>query len=277
MKGKILKKLKTIRPADYLKQDRVLQIKALNGYVESFTNSSSFNLKDLVVSRENEPRKAEVQESEVIDESQQLRDLEEGYGDDKENIGPQCLRSKEQDTSRSSKPAPLSEIDISSFRRPDMNSESLFDPLLLAAFEQAVKEHVELRKSAEKIEFFEDFKVVYIERDTSMHMKFKEELWNILDGKPLPPRLFVKGRYIGGAEEVLNLHEQGRFKPLLAEIPLRNSNTSCEGCDGVRFMICFSCNGSQRIIKVEDDEEKQSNQCSDCNENGLIICPYCCS
>ncbi|XP_028804291.1 uncharacterized protein At3g28850-like [Neltuma alba] len=337
MKGKILKKLKTIRPADYLKQDRVLQIKALNGYVESFTNSSSFNLKDLVVSQENEPRKAEVQECEVIDVSQQMRDLEEGYSDDKENTGPPCLRSKEQDTSRSSKPPPLAEIDISSFRRPDMNSESLFDPLLLAAFEQAVKEHVELRKSAEKIEFFEErveekeereeeeelpwkllevfeekcppggndsvilytttlrgirktfedcnkirflldsFKVVYIERDTSMHMKFKEELWNILDGKPLPPRLFVKGRYIGGAEEVLNLHEQGRFKPLLAEIPLRNSNTSCEGCDGVRFMICFSCNGSQRIIKEEDDEEKQSNQCSDCNENGLVICPYCCS
>ncbi|KAI9073898.1 hypothetical protein K1719_044131 [Acacia pycnantha] len=157
MKGKILKKLKTIRPVDYLKQDQVLQIKALNGYVESFTKNSSFNLKNLIISRENEPRKVEVQESGVIDVSEHMRDLEDDrYSDDKENLGPPCLRLKEQDTSRSSKPTPLTEIDISSFRRPDMNSDSLFDPLLLAAFEQAVKDHVELRKSAEKVQYFEE-------------------------------------------------------------------------------------------------------------------------
>ncbi|KAF7822443.1 putative thioredoxin-like protein [Senna tora] len=291
MKGKMFKKLKSIPPVvGYLKQDRVLQIKSLNGYVESFTNTSNFNLKSLIVSRENEPKKGD---------------------EDKENIGPgpPLLKSRHQETS--------SEIDISSFRRPDMNSDSLFDPNLLAAFQQAVKEHVKIAESrienikeeeeeppwkvlevfeekcppggtdsvilytttlrgirktfedCNKIRFLlESFKVAYVERDTSMHMKFREELWKILDGKTLPPRLFVKGRYIGGAEEVLTLHEQGKLKPLFAEIPLKNS---CEGCDGVRFLICFTCNGSQKIVA-----EKQSNQCPDCNENGLIICPHCC-
>lgn len=349
MKGKLLKKLKSIRPVGYLKQDRVFQIKALNGYVESFTNSSSFKLKSLIVSRENEPKKVDdtdtggvkKQEPEVIDVSDHMRDLEEDEdSDDKENIGPPRPESKDQDTSRLSESEycrlpPLSEIDISSFRRPDMNSDSLFDPNLLAAFEQAVKEHIEMTESAERIdkiieeeeeeekkeeeppwklleefEFkcppggidsvifytttlrgirktFEDcskirflldsFKVVYIERDTSMHMKFKEELWETLeDRKTLPPRLFVRGRYIGGAEEVLTLHEQGKLKPLFAEIPVQNSSGLCEGCDGVRFVICFACDGRHRIVTESEEKQSYDYECPHCNENGLIVCPYCC-
>lgn len=352
MKGKIFKKLKTIGPVDYLKPDhRVLQIKALNGYVESFTNTSNFSLKNLILPRENhQPWNVQVQESE------KTRDLD----DDKENIGPLCLISKEQDTTMSTSLKPMMSNNNESFRRPDMNSNSLFDPRLLAAFEQAVKEHEELRKSAENFECIEElfqenqedqevkfeyieevleenqveqevkfenieemieeedvlevfeekcppggnnyvilytttlrgirktfedcnkirflldsFKVVYIERDTSMHMKFKEELWKILEGKPLPPRLFVKGRYIGGVEEVLNLNEQGKLRPLFAEMPVRNSDALCEGCDGVRFIICLRCNGSHKIITEEDGEDKHSSLCLDCNENGLIVCPSC--
>lgn len=332
MKGKLLRKLNSIGPVVSLNQDRVLQIKALNGYVESFANNaSSFNLKSLIVSRENQPKKIDQK---LIDEEI------EGEEDDKENIVPSSssiLKSKHQE--EESKEAEesddhdhhrrLPEIDTSFFRRPDMNSDSLFDPNLLAAFEKAVKEHAKtaepeieeidleeqfkeeeeqqehpwkllevfgekcppggtntvilytttlrgIRKTFEdcnKIRFLlESFKIVYVERDTSMHMKFKEELWKILEGKILPPRLFVKGRYIGGAEEVLTLHEQGKLKPLFAEIPVRNSNDLCENCDGVRFFICLSCSGSKKIVA----ESENVDECRDCNENGLIICPYCC-
>ncbi|KAI9108877.1 hypothetical protein K1719_020182 [Acacia pycnantha] len=107
-----------------------------------------------------------------------IRDLEDDrYSDDKENLGPPCLRLKEQDTSRSSKPTPLTEIDISSFRRPDMNSDSLFDPLLLAAFEQAVKDHVELRKSAEKVQYFEE----RVEEKEVEQQEDEELPWKVLE------------------------------------------------------------------------------------------------
>ncbi|KAI3723822.1 hypothetical protein L2E82_35581 [Cichorium intybus] len=63
------------------------------------------------------------------------------------------------------------------------------------------------------------FMVSYQERDVSVHMDFKNELWQILGTQVPLPRLFIKGRYIGGAKEVLQLHEQGRFQPLLAGLP----------------------------------------------------------
>lgn len=106
-----------------------------------------------------------------------------------------------------------------------------------------------------------------------MHSEFREELWKVLGSrKTVPPRLFIKGRYIGGAEEVLCLHEQGKLKRLFEGVPLDRTNGSCEGCGGVRFVVCFNCNGSHKVI----GEDGQSNKCPECNENGLIVCPLCC-
>ncbi|KAJ6900891.1 hypothetical protein NC652_026858 [Populus alba x Populus x berolinensis] len=106
-----------------------------------------------------------------------------------------------------------------------------------------------------------------------MHMEFKEELWRVLDGRANPPRLFIKGRYIGGAEEVLALHEQGRFRVLFEGIPIDIFiGSPCEGCAGFRFVLCFHCNGSHKVVA----ENGLSSTCQDCNENGLIICPLCC-
>ncbi|KAG6772386.1 hypothetical protein POTOM_023793 [Populus tomentosa] len=64
----------------------------------------------------------------------------------------------------------------------------------------------------------ESLKVMFCERDVSFHLEFREELWRILGGRVIPPRLFIKGRYIGGADEVIGLHEQGRLKKLLAVV-----------------------------------------------------------
>ena len=105
-----------------------------------------------------------------------------------------------------------------------------------------------------------------------MHSEFREELRRILDGKAVPPKLFIRGRYIGGAEEVLVLHEQGKLRPLFETVPIDRSNGPCEGCGGIRFVLCFRCNGSRKVIA----EDGQCNNCSNCNENGLIICPICC-
>ncbi|KAK9912107.1 hypothetical protein M0R45_035981 [Rubus argutus] len=350
VKGKLVKKLKSIpRALQVRPQDRVLQVKASDGYEDNHLPKSSF------LKFQTQPIWEETEENK-IDYSAMKNQIPMMIVNDKENIRPRMkakgpVASKEKSiitetsnlkqssryTFQASKTThPLSEIDISSFRRPDLNSGTLFDPELLAAFQQAVIEYIKLSESERKartekenlenneielepepepeppsndpllafeekclpggsesvilytttlrgirktfddcnsIRFLLDsFRVVYFERDVSMHMEFRQELRNILDCKSLPPKLFIKGRYIGGAEEVLALHEQGKLRPLLEGVPLDQSDGPCQGCAAVRFVVCFKCNGSHKLIA----EEGQSNECPQCNENGLIVCPFCC-
>ncbi|XP_047983460.1 uncharacterized protein At5g39865-like [Salvia hispanica] len=289
MKGKLLKKLKTVKAIGYLKPDTILEV---SGYLHTSAR----------------PPLAAIEEC-------------PNSTDDKENVSPE-----ENENVAESKP----QIGATSFRRPDLYSGSLFDPNLLAAFEQAVMEvkarEAERRKRIEEDgeeepppsksrridplagfeercppgggesvvlyttglrairETFEDcqktrsllenLRVVFLERDVSMHCEYKEEMWRILGGKIAPPRLFIKGRYIGGAEEVIGLHEQGRLKPLMQGIPVDDGRRGCcEGCVGLRFIVCFNCDGSRKIMPEGDGE---AIVCNECNENGLIVCPFCC-
>lgn len=132
-------------------------------------------------------------------------------------------------------------------------------------------------EDCKRIRFLLDsFKVVYHERDVSMHLEYREELWNILGGggRVIPPRLFIKGRLIGGADEVVGLHERGALKKLLNGIPLVPSVSPCKGCSGMRFVLCLKCHGSCKIT-AEDKMNDVPVRCPDCNENGLIKCPLC--
>nr|GEW35389.1 glutaredoxin domain-containing cysteine-rich protein 1-like isoform X4 [Tanacetum cinerariifolium] len=331
VKGKLLKKLKTIKTIGYLKPERILHVNAADGFIDSFfTKPSSKKETNFAPEEEKENFKesnveveVSAQEHEIIDVSDLMKDLEDEYGsdysdevvEDKENVQP-----------------------VNDMVCDEVKVGTLFDPNLLAAFEQAVmevkaqeeeqrknrvlvKSNVDdldeerplksmkleeidnpllgfericppggsdsvilyttgfrsIRKTFEdcsSIRFLlESFKVLYQERDLSMHLDFRDELWRILGGKVVPPRLFIKGRYIGGAEEVLRLHEQGKFRPLLAGIPVNLSDGPCEGCAGVRFVVCCSCSGSR---KVDSGDADLTEKCLECNENGLIICPVCC-
>ncbi|KAL4592712.1 hypothetical protein LXL04_005715 [Taraxacum kok-saghyz] len=124
--------------------------------------------------------------------------------------------------------------------------------------------------------------VFVCERDISMDAGFKEELRDLMKGKEkselVPPRVFVKGRYIGGADEVLKIMEEsGTLGKLLEGLPKSKIGYVCEGCGGVRFLPCFSCNGSCKMV-VEWREEGRKRvvvRCGDCNENGLVHCPIC--
>ncbi|KAL6988136.1 hypothetical protein U1Q18_013884 [Sarracenia purpurea var. burkii] len=123
----------------------------------------------------------------------------------------------------------------------------------------------------------ESFRVVYHERDVSMHMEFREELWRVLGGRIVPPRLFIGGRHIGGADEVVGLHEQGRLRKLLRGMPLKQSNSPCTGCGGVGFVVCFNCHGSRKVVISDElNNELLPIRCPECNENGLAKCPICC-
>ncbi|KAK1389739.1 Glutaredoxin domain-containing protein [Heracleum sosnowskyi] len=120
----------------------------------------------------------------------------------------------------------------------------------------------------------ESFRILYLERDVSMHMEFREELWRIMKGKVVPPRLFIRGRLIGGADEVVRLNEQGKLRKLLEGIPKTAYNCPCHGCAGIHFIVCVNCNGSRKM-SVDDQSYEKPVRCPDCNENGLVQCPIC--
>ncbi|GAB4858105.1 hypothetical protein Ancab_016007 [Ancistrocladus abbreviatus] len=136
--------------------------------------------------------------------------------------------------------------------------------------------------------------VVICERDISMDRGFMAELKELMRGQKessqvVPPRVFVKGRYLGGADEVLRIHEEGRLGELLEGLPKVKFGQVCDGCGGARFLPCFQCNGSCKMVKDDDRGEKGGGEamgwrrrrriivvkCSDCNENGLVLCPIC--
>lgn len=130
----------------------------------------------------------------------------------------------------------------------------------------------------------EGFGVLISERDTSMDRGFREQLRELMRGKVeamVPPRVFVKGRYVGGAEEVLKIVEEGWLGELLEGLPKKRGPGVCEGCGDVRFLPCFRCSGSCKMVMVEKEEVGQRQartvvvRCLDCNENGLVLCPIC--
>ncbi|KAH7433133.1 hypothetical protein KP509_07G055600 [Ceratopteris richardii] len=113
------------------------------------------------------------------------------------------------------------------------------------------------------------------ERDVWMHSQFKEDLrvvlGDILKVAPLVPHLFIRGRHIGGAEEVKKLHEDAKLTDLIEGIVMDVAHNECDGCGDVRFVPCFTCNGSCKVRSEHDEVFR----CPDCNENGLIMCPIC--
>lgn len=114
---------------------------------------------------------------------------------------------------------------------------------------------------------------MYQERDVSLHLEYREELWKIMGSKVIPPKLFIKGRYIGGADEVFGLHEMGWLGKILEGTPTFSIDYSCIGCANLRFTICSTCCGSCKVFK---NNNECFLRCPECNENGLVKCLVCC-
>ncbi|XP_019192753.1 PREDICTED: uncharacterized protein At3g28850-like isoform X2 [Ipomoea nil] len=351
MKVKLLKKLKTIKIVGHnSKQERVLRLKASDGYVHLSPPSTP-----AAAAPPHSPlspiclQEKEEEEPEIIEVSELMKDLEDeemeflDEVDDKENIRPvseaknsenlsplkpkiEAFYGKELQRGDSRFPPPLSEIDVSTFRFLQAAIEAKIQHLSSSSEEEEEEEEEEqepptkaqkleentnplldfeekcppggsdsvilyttglrgVRKTYEDCQntrfLLENFRVLFFERDISMHSEFKEELWGILGQKVVPPRLFIKGRYIGGAERVFGLHQQGKFKALLQGIPLDVLQEPCGGCGGMRFILCFRCHGSRKVHvdddkNGDDDDDEWKKKCPECNENGLIVCPLCC-
>ncbi|XP_055827038.1 uncharacterized protein At3g28850-like [Solanum dulcamara] len=130
------------------------------------------------------------------------------------------------------------------------------------------------------------------ERDVSMHSGFKEELKELLGneyaGRGLP-RVFMGKKYVGGADEIGRMNEDGKLENLVENCERIEDGGSvvgngvCEACGDIRFIPCETCSGSCKIyyeaeygeLELEEDEYG-FQRCPDCNENGLIRCPICC-
>lgn len=118
------------------------------------------------------------------------------------------------------------------------------------------------------------FRVSMDERDLAMDSGFLEELQGILGQTKLTlPRVFISGRYIGGAEEIRQLNEIGELKKFVEGLPAAAPGV-CDMCGGYRFILCHECNGSHKCYSEKDDTVG-FRICTVCNENGLIRCPSC--
>ncbi|KAJ4960165.1 hypothetical protein NE237_020075 [Protea cynaroides] len=134
------------------------------------------------------------------------------------------------------------------------------------------------------------------ERDVSMDYGFREEL-KMLIGEGFRgglPRIFVMGRYIGGVDEIKQLHEEGSLEKLVHGCRKLDDSGGddgdggggcgvCEACGDIRFVPCDTCYGSCKVYyEFEDGDEEELEEeedecgfirCPDCNENGIIRCP----
>lgn len=121
---------------------------------------------------------------------------------------------------------------------------------------------------------FRGFRVCVDERDVSMDSSYRKELQSVLEGKAIGlPQVFIGGKYVGGAEEIKQLHEAGELANLVEGFAVKHSGFVCESCGDARFVPCSNCNGSRKVF---EEEEGKLRRCPSCNENGLIRCPGCC-
>jgi len=120
------------------------------------------------------------------------------------------------------------------------------------------------------------FRVWVDERDVSMDIAYKEELERALGERHVAlPQVFVRGKYVGGAEVIKHLFENGELAKIILEgFPKMKPGFVCEHCGDARFVPCENCSGSRKVF---DEEEGCLKRCLECNENGLLRCPCCCS
>ncbi|KAK7318242.1 hypothetical protein RJT34_02941 [Clitoria ternatea] len=88
---------------------------------------------------------------------------------------------------------------------------------------------------------FKSFGVLICKRDVSMDSGFREELGALLEGKKteqmVPPRVFMKGFYIDGAEVMFKVMEKGLLDQLLEGLLRKKRRGVCRGCGSFTLVV----------------------------------------
>ncbi|GAQ92359.1 Glutaredoxin family protein [Klebsormidium nitens] len=120
-------------------------------------------------------------------------------------------------------------------------------------------------------QIFHGFSIAVDERDISIHLPYRQEMRDLMGGRLVNvPQVFIRGKHIGGVQEVRFLADEKKMHELLVGMPRIKFTEECGGCGGGKFLPCVDCRGSRKII-VGDKVET----CFACNEYGLIRCPMC--
>ncbi|KNA07703.1 hypothetical protein SOVF_169440, partial [Spinacia oleracea] len=263
MKGKLMKKLKTVKQIGYLNPDRILQVSGFDGFVDNFHLKSTFvdnfpfksHNKSHCSPQLDSKSRAEVEKPEVMDVETLMKDNEEESKtdkmstgndfDEKENIFRSvskvsvcemkklsccyeelekqsvsklgisskelkkegnseieksscgCKKLKKEGDSEIEKSScgckelkkesdSDSELEVSYFRRPDMDSGSLFDPKLLTAFEEAVEEYIRSKKSAELESNSKNHKYTYFQPEDEFELDNESKPLDEYEEKSIP-------------------------------------------------------------------------------------------
>lgn len=122
---------------------------------------------------------------------------------------------------------------------------------------------------------FNGFRLWIDERDISMDSGYRKELQSVLGEKNVSlPQVFIRGKYVGGADVIKQMFETSELAKILKGFRFREAGFVCESCGDVRFVPCWNCSGSRKVF---DEDQGLLRRCLECNENGLIRCPDCCS
>ncbi|KAI5084828.1 hypothetical protein GOP47_0000997 [Adiantum capillus-veneris] len=112
------------------------------------------------------------------------------------------------------------------------------------------------------------------ERIISQHAEYEQELRRALNTESaLVPTVCVKGRYITGLDDIMQMYKKGVLRALVAESLAQELKPDAPCiCRGGKFLICPACKGKRKLARKEGDDDVV---CRHCSATGLIKCPNC--
>ncbi|KAG9333341.1 hypothetical protein JZ751_012808 [Albula glossodonta] len=126
---------------------------------------------------------------------------------------------------------------------------------------------------------FQNHRVKFLEKNIALNSEYGKDLEERCKRVGEPPSLpvvFIDGRYLGGAEKILDMNESGELQDLLTKIERVQHPHGCPMCGGFAFVPCPACHGSKMsVFRNCFTDDFKALRCTACNENGLQPCPSC--
>ncbi|KAF2361389.1 Glutaredoxin [Trinorchestia longiramus] len=120
--------------------------------------------------------------------------------------------------------------------------------------------------------------VQFEERDVFMNRDTQLQLLDRLNSKIVSlPHVFIEGQYLGGADLIEQLNENGELRRLLQPYRVQSPHPSpCDACGGYRMLPCPVCCGSKKSLNRNHFTlEFVALKCCCCDESGLVPCSEC--